>query len=576
MLSRILQSSHTIVRTLTLTALLAAGAAAQSAEDRSDELFSRALDTLMAGDVGQATVQLMAMSPDPAADYVLGIIHVHGLLGEPDIESARSYFESSAKGRCSSAMKELSRIDFEGLDGTKDKRSAFQWLERAAFMGDVNCQFLVAAFYKNGEGVDADDGMALAWARVAAESGHEVAAGKVRELEATLSAEDVEAVKSRVEQINAKIEQETSVGGILDISLAIDDLLAAKSGDLAETNDAGDPIDVAFQAYQAERYPEAWRLFLPLAEQGNGAAQFYVARMLQHGLGVVADPVKAAYWYLESANNGVSTACFNLAFMLGKGEGVRADAQAATDLFLRAAILGESDAALHVGFAYGTGNGRRLDLVEAYAWYRLATLEGDETAIDNLSVIEPEMSRAMVAAGRERFEALRRMLDDGTFPENQVPTVPQIFASERGGLAGSGRPDVQDPIAALRDRASRGDVAAQLQLGKLHLSGEGVRRNPALAVDLFHDAALSGEKDAMVELGVLFARGEGTAVDYALAWAWLALAERHGHAEAAGFRANLERVMSSNDLSIARSRLAEVQGRVQNLGRNPNPVGLRR
>lgn len=63
-------------------------------------------------------------------------------------------------------------------------------------------------------------------------------------------------------------------------------LLASESGD----------YDAAVMAWQ------------PLADQGDGAAQFNLALMYHRGLGVALNEKKAVEWYQKSASNGYARA----------------------------------------------------------------------------------------------------------------------------------------------------------------------------------------------------------------------------------------------------------------------------
>ncbi len=57
-------------------------------------------------------------------------------------------------------------------------------------------------------------------------------------------------------------------------------------------------------AYQVKDYGRALALWLPLARQGNGGAQFDVGRMYYYGQGTVRDPVEAVKWFLLASDVG--------------------------------------------------------------------------------------------------------------------------------------------------------------------------------------------------------------------------------------------------------------------------------
>ncbi|MEQ1522438.1 MAG: sel1 repeat family protein, partial [Aestuariivirga sp.] len=57
------------------------------------------------------------------------------------------------------------------------------------------------------------------------------------------------------------------------------------------------PYEDAAAAYMRRSYTEALQLWLPLAEQGNAAAQYNLGAMYENGQGVPRDNAKAEMWY---------------------------------------------------------------------------------------------------------------------------------------------------------------------------------------------------------------------------------------------------------------------------------------
>ena len=66
----------------------------------------------------------------------------------------------------------------------------------------------------------------------------------------------------------------------------------------------GGAYDDGVAAYDQGQYATALSLWLPLAEQGNVAAQYNVAVLYEKGLGVAQDYVAAARWYAKAAAQG--------------------------------------------------------------------------------------------------------------------------------------------------------------------------------------------------------------------------------------------------------------------------------
>ncbi len=90
----------------------------------------------------------------------------------------------------------------------------------------------------------------------------------------------------------------------------------------------------------------------------------------------------------------------------------------------------------------------------------------------------------------------------------------------------------QELAARLQAEAARGDAAAQVNLGVMHVRGEGVPRNIAKAVDLFRRAAAQGNAAAQVNLGLMYANGEGVPRNINRAQELLQQAAAQGNADA--------------------------------------------
>ena len=140
--------------------------------------------------------------------------------------------------------------------------------------------------------------------------------------------------------------------------------------------------------------------------------------------------------------------------------------------------------------------------------------------------------------------------------------LPLMYLDARGALAtASSESDI------IRAHALHGNRNAQTKLGTLYAFGEGIPRDRAEAVRWFRRAADQGHPLAQFYLGVAYAGGEGVTRDETEALARFQLAERSGYADAARFRATLERQLGSARTAAAQRRseiiAAEITARVQ-------------
>jgi uncharacterized protein len=78
-------------------------------------------------------------------------------------------------------------------------------------------------------------------------------------------------------------------------------------------------------AFKRQDYVAASRNFIPLAEQGDPAAQSQLGFMFETGRGVPQNYTEAAMWYRRAAEQGDSLAQYSLGLLYDKGFGVPRD-----------------------------------------------------------------------------------------------------------------------------------------------------------------------------------------------------------------------------------------------------------
>ncbi|HET7877017.1 MAG TPA: caspase family protein [Methylomirabilota bacterium] len=96
-----------------------------------------------------------------------------------------------------------------------------------------------------------------------------------------------------------------------------------------------------YVAFDRANYATALRVWLPLAESGDPAAQTYVGEIFEKGLGVPPDHAAAAVWYRRAAQRGYSRAAINLGQLYEQGLGVPKDPAQALGWYRKAAGLGD-------------------------------------------------------------------------------------------------------------------------------------------------------------------------------------------------------------------------------------------
>jgi len=111
-----------------------------------------------------------------------------------------------------------------------------------------------------------------------------------------------------------------------------------------------------------------------------------------------------------------------------------------------------------------------------------------------------------------------------------------------------------EQVAELEVKAESGDAAAQFQLGRAYIRGQGVEKNQTKGLELISEAAEAGHAEAMAGMGYLHMTGEGLEKDELKALEWLRKAADAGSLKAKGNLGVLlrsgKKIQLSNDESL--------------------------
>lgn len=133
-------------------------------------------------------------------------------------------------------------------------------------------------------------------------------------------------------------------------------------------------ISSAKKALQGKDYNSAFKLFKPLAEQGNSEAQANLGLMYEHGQGVNKDLPTAVKWYRSSAEQGTAWAQTNLGIAYLNGNGTAKNEHEAAKWFRKAALQGTTRAQEVLGSMYNQGLGIPKGHKEAVEWINPSNL----------------------------------------------------------------------------------------------------------------------------------------------------------------------------------------------------------
>ncbi len=190
-------------------------------------------------------------------------------------------------------------------------------------------------------------------------------------------------------------------------------------------------------------YPTALKMFKPLADKGNPAAQVNLGNLYMKGLGVEQNYPLARHWYLKAAEQGERMAQSKLGIINYYGMGVDKNPVEAASWFQKAAQLGDTSAQTALGSLYAAGDGVAKNLALAFYWYTMAEEQGNKEAAKGRKSLEEELTPG------ERDEALRLM------SETRKQRAEQDQKAFEAATAGLGTPPGQtatEPAAESSDK----------------------------------------------------------------------------------------------------------------------------
>lgn len=197
------------------------------------------------------------------------------------------------------------------------------------------------------------------------------------------------------------------VAGAAVAALAVPDLETAIAGIGARESDARRNFARGLDAFEANEWALAERLWLPAARAGNLQARYHLALLYDR---LAPGSMAALIWYRRAARDGHSDAQHNLALAYLQGEGVPRDLSEAIYWWTRAARQGNVDSQYNLGLVYALGReGLVPDRARARYWWLQAARHGDPAAQYNLATLyASEPARPDYCLARRWFLASSR------------------------------------------------------------------------------------------------------------------------------------------------------------------------
>ena len=263
------------------------------------------------------------------------------------------------------------------------------------------------------------------------------------------------------------------------------------------------------------------------AARGSGEAKGTLAIAHAAGLGGFRTNLQVAVALLEEAARDGDALCqVDLGEFYVHGRGVLKNPARALDLFRRAATNCHAVAFLDLGKCYHSGTAVPSDNVEAFKWYSLAIMFGDDKAGAQAEMLKPLLSNEDFAEAERRVVAfLRKAAQDGK-------ASAQFYLASKLSNAQGTAVEQADVFKWVFKSAAQEYPPALCELGLLHLRGLGCPTNVQKAITYYRLAAYKAHATAANNLAVFYSEGKFVPKDPELEMAWLVQAAEGGSASA--------------------------------------------
>jgi len=322
-------------------------------------------------------------------------------------------------------------------------------------------------------------------------------------------------------------------------------LAAAKAGDRSAQIRSYALYSEGKEIPASEERADHW---LTMAANGGDAnSQFILGQAFKVGRSPHStNYANALAWLTKAAQQGLVAAQVQLAYLYESGpesydesaKGIQRDPVAARKWWTEASHGGDGTASCHLGKAARDGRDVQQDTVQAEIWYRKAVDQKNTECMLELATLlskTPSQNNLL-----ESQQLLRRADSLG-----RNGTTLNLSGYLPWGLTAA---DDAERLSLQRDLAERGDPDAQLAIAKRYFYGDGVIKNPSVAVAWWRKAAAANDPIGQRMLGKALMYGwdhedgrkhQPSAQDREAAKAWLHKAAAQDDAEAARTLATL-------------------------------------
>lgn len=206
-------------------------------------LLQQASDAMAAQDFASALriARPLAEEGHVGASYLVGMCTAFGLGTTQDLNAARGYFQTAARGDHPSALFELGAMANEGALGEPDNAAAIGFFERSARLGSLGGIMSFGEMLLNGLGREADFVEGIAWVGVAATRGHPDAKQMIEYFKGDTNVSPAD--RQRALDRTAELERTLPDAGKLDDLVAYNRFVTPAGGGAREPREATPAAD---------------------------------------------------------------------------------------------------------------------------------------------------------------------------------------------------------------------------------------------------------------------------------------------------------------------------------------------
>ena len=296
----------------------------------------------------------------------------------------------------------------------------------------------------------------------------------------------------------------------------------------------------AIDAYNREDYKTSYRLIRPLAKKGFAQAQYNLGVLYLKGKGVKANLIKAKKLFEFAAEQGVVKAQNKLALMHVKGIGVVKDFNKAIEWWNLAAAQGNGKAQTNLGWMYEMGKGVPKDSQKAVNWYQLASNQGIAIAQKKLNLLLDQTKKPLqeINTNSKDFKSFEEIKNLHSITASLRSELEQIKSEQANAIEATNQGKAkakQEQLTGIIDNPSKlkagrdsfRENKLDVDLFDTAINSLG-RKEFTTALQLFTDLANRGMAEAQINLGMMFESGQGVLQNFDEALKWYRLAASQG------------------------------------------------